>query len=346
MATATLPPPPSDPAEAAAWIEFYYQHGWSDGLPLVPPTEESVQAMLAAGKLTADGIIGTIPERNSVIPSEKVAINAVLAGCLPEYFPVVLAAVKALCQPDFAYHNPATSTGGSALAIIVNGPIAQELGINTGNNLFGPGYRPNATIGRALRLVMMNVLNTRPGLLDRATLGNPGKYTLCFAEDEANNPWQPLHVERGFQPQDSTITLYASNTLMGVYNQLANTPEPLLREFADAVCNLATPNVYGFNQTLIVLAGEHTEVLRQSGWSKHQIREFLIRHARRTVADFKRAARLPGEITSEDETIWRYVLRNPDDLLIVCAGGQAGSWSACLPGWGNKWTRSMTIPIE
>ena len=173
-------PPQSDPAEAAAWIEFYYRQGWSDGLPLVPPSEDSVRAMLEAGKLDADAIIGTIPERNARIPAEKVAINAVMAGCLPDYFPLVVAAVTALCHPDFAYHNPATSTGGSALAIIVNGPLGPALGINAGNNLFGPGHRANATIGRALRLVMMNVLNTRPGLLDRATLGSPGQIHAVF----------------------------------------------------------------------------------------------------------------------------------------------------------------------
>lgn len=338
-------PPLSDPAEAAAWIEFYYQQGWSDGLPLVPPTEESVHAMLDAGQLTAEHIIGTIPERNAVIAAEKVAINAVMAGCLADYFPVLLAAVRALCDPAFAYHNPATSTGGSALVIIVNGPLGPQLGIHATNNAFGPGVRANATIGRALRLVMMNVLNTRPGLLDRATLGNPGKYSFCFAEDEANNPWQPLHVERGFHPDESTVTLYACNTLMGIYNQLASDPEPLLLEFADALCNLATPNVNGFNQSLIVLAGEHTEVLRRSGWSKRQVQTFIVQHARRRVADFKRAARLPGPITAADETTWRYVMRDPADLLIVCAGSQGGSWSACLPGWGNKWTRSITVPI-
>jgi hypothetical protein len=335
-------PPHTDPATAAAWIEFYYRQGWSDGLPLVPPTEESVQAMLEAGGLTADEIIGAIDERNAIIPAEKVAINAVMAGCLPEYFPVVLAAVQALCHPDFHYHNPATSTGGSGLALIVNGPIGPALGINATNNAFGPGVRANATIGRALRLVMLNVLNTRPGFLDRATLGTPAKYTFCFAENEVDHPWTPLHVERGFQPEDSAITLYASNTLMGVYNQLASTPEPLLLEFADAVCNLATPNTYGFNETLIVLSGEHAEIMRRSGWSRRQVQEFIIQHARRTVADFKRAARLPGEVQPEDETTWRYVMRHPEDLLIVCAGSQGGSWSACLPGWGNKWTRSIT----
>jgi hypothetical protein len=346
MSATPLNPPSSDPATAAAWIEFYYQQGWSDGLPLVPPSEESVQAMLAAGGLTGDEVLGTVDERNAIIPAEKVAINAVMAGCLPQYFPVVLAAVQALCFPDFHYHNPATSTGGSGLALIVNGPIGPALGINATNNVFGPGAHANATIGRALRLVMMNVLNTRPGLLDKATLGTPAKYTLCFAENEVGHPCVPLHVERGFRPEESTVTLYASNTLMGIYNQLASTPEPLLLEFADAVCNLATPNFYGFNQTLIVLAGEHAEVLRRSGWSKRQVQEFTIQHARRTVADLKRAARLPGEIQPGDETAWRYVMNRPEDLLIVCAGSQGGSWSACLPGWGNKWTRSITVPIK
>ena len=334
--------PPTDPAEAAAWVEFYYQQGWSDGLPLVPPTEESVRAMLEAGQVKAEESLGTIAERNVTIPAEKVAINAVMAGCLPEYFPVVLAAVRGLCRPEFHYHNPATSTGGSALTLIVNGPIGPALGINATHNAFGPGFRPNATIGRALRLVMLNVLNTRPGLLDKATLGSPGKYAFCFAENEENHPWQPLHVERGFRPEDSTVTLYASNTLMGVYNQLASTPEPLLLEFADAVCNLASPNVYGFNQSLLVLAGEHAEIIKHSGWSRRQVQEWVIQQARRSVADFKRAGRLAGEIRPEDETTWRYVMRDPDDVLIVCAGAQGGSWSACLPGWGNKWTRSVT----
>src|SRR4051794_5389267 len=135
MSATPLNPPSSDPATAAEWIEFYYQQGWSDGLPLVPPSEESVQAMLAAGGLTGDEVLGTVDERNAIIPAEKVAINAVMAGCLPQYFPVVLAAVQALCFPEFHYHNPATSTGGSGLALIVNGPIGPALGINATNNV-------------------------------------------------------------------------------------------------------------------------------------------------------------------------------------------------------------------
>ena len=340
------PPPDSDPRDAAGWIEYYYSRGWSDGLPLVPPSRQSVQAMLDAGGVAGDTLLGEIPERHARLPADKVAINAVMAGCRPEYFPVLIAAVKGLCDPAFFYHGPAASTGGSSIALIVNGPIAARLDINAGDNAFGPGWRANATIGRALRLVMMNVLNTRPGLLDRATLGTPGKYTFCFAEREAQHPWEPFHVWRGFRREESTVTLYANNSLYGLYNQLAASPEPLLLGFADAICNLATPNVYGFNETLLVLAGEHTAVLRKAGWSRLQVQEFLIAHARRRVADFKRAGRLPGARAPRDEETWRYVIEKPEDLLIVCAGGAAGSWSACLPGWGNKWTRSVTVPIR
>jgi hypothetical protein len=164
----------SDPA---ALIEAYYDAGWADGLPVVPPTEKSVAAMLAAAALKGDEVLGEIPSRNTVVTADKVAVNAVLAGCRPEYMPVVVvAAVKGLCNPAFEYHGPASSTGGSAMVLIVNGPIARRLGINSGNNALGQGHRPNATIGRAARLVMMNAMNTRPGFLDQATLGNPGKY--------------------------------------------------------------------------------------------------------------------------------------------------------------------------
>jgi hypothetical protein len=269
-----------------------------------------------------------------------------MAGCRPEYMPVVVAAIRGLCDPRFAYHGPASSTGGSAMVLILNGPLAVRLGVNSGNNAFGQGWRPNATIGRAVRLSMMNVMSTKPGLLDRATLGNPGKYAFCFAEHEDDHPWEPFHVSRGFSADTSTVTVYASNSLYQVYNQLAATPEPLLLCIADALCNLGSPNVKGFNESLVVLAGEHADILRVNKWTRADAQRFLVDHARRRVADFKRAGRLPGTATAADETTWRHLFESPDDLLIVCAGGRAGSWSACLPGWGTKWTRSVTIPIQ
>jgi len=329
-----------------ALIEAYYDAGYTDGLPVVPPSDASIEAMLAAAGLRGDEVIGEIAGRNTVVVADKVAINAVMAGCRPEYLPVVVAAVRGLCHPDFAYHGPASSTGGSAMVLVVNGPVARRLGINGGNNAFGQGHRPNATIGRAVRLVMMNAMNTRPGLLDRATLGTPGKYSFCFAEHEDDHPWEPLHVACGLRPQDSAVTVYASNSLYQVYNQLAAEPEPLLLCFADALGNLGSPNVKGFNQSLLVLAGEHAEILRTAKWTRRQVQEFLLEHARRRVADLKRAGRLPGPVEAADETTWRYLFERPEDILIACAGGRAGSWSACLPGWGNKWTRAVTTRIE
>ena len=332
-----------DPREL---IEAYYSAGWTDGLPVVPPSDASIEEMLAAGGLRGDEVIGEVAGRNTVVVADKVAINAVMAGCRPEYLPVVVAAIKGLCHPDFAYHGPASSTGGSAMVLIVNGPVARRLAINSGNNAFGQGHRPNATIGRAVRLIMMNVMNTRPGLLDRATLGNPGKYTFCFAEHEEGHPWEPLHVARGLRREDSAVTLIASNSLYQVYNHLAAEPEPLLYCFADALGNVGTSNLLGFNETLIVFAGEHQEVLQKAGWSRLDVQRFLMERTRRTVADYKRGARLPGEVTPADETTWRYRFERPEDILIAFAGGRAGSWSACLPGWGTKWTRSVTTRIE
>lgn len=333
-------------ADPAALIEAYYDAGWTDGLPVVPPSDGSIAATLAAAGLQGHEVLGEIPGRNTEVIAEKAAINAVMAGCRPEYMPVVVAAVKSLCAPAFAYHGPASSTGGSAMVLVVNGPIARRIGLNSGNNAFGQGHRPNATIGRAVRLIMMNAMNTRPGFLDRATLGNPGKYAFCFAEHEDEHPWEPLHVARGFRKEDSAVTLIASNSLYQVYNQLAATPEPLLRCFADALSNAGSPNLRGFNETLIVFAGEHTDILKTAGWSRGDVQRFLVEHTRRRVADYKRAARIPGAITADDETTWRHVFERPEDILIACAGGRAGSWSACLPGWGTKWTRSITTRVE
>jgi hypothetical protein len=330
--------------DLAAMIEAYYDAGWTDGLPAVPPSDATIATMLSGAKLRGDEIVGEIHGRNAVVTAESLAINAVMAGCRPEYAPVIVAAVKSLCHPDFAYHGPASSTGGSAMVLIVSGPIAAELGVNSGHNAFGQGHRANATIGRAVRLIMMNALNTKPGFFDRATFGNPGKYSFCFAERD-DTPWEPFHVSRGFGAGESTLTLYASNSLQQVYNQLAATPEAILRCYADALYNLGSPNVYGFNQSLVVMGFEHADVLRANRWSRRDAQTFLVEHCRRRVADLKRAARLPGDLTPGDETTWRYAFESPEDVLLVCAGG-AGSWSAVLPGWGKKWTRAITTRIE
>jgi hypothetical protein len=333
--------------DPAALIEMVYQRGWTDGLPVIPPTEKSLEAMLAACGLKQEAVVGEIPIRNASITADKVAINAIMAGCLPEYMPVLMSVLKGVCHPEFGYHGPATSTGGAAIAILVNGPVARELGINARDNLFGPGFRPNATIGRALRLIMMNVVNTRPGGLDRSTLGNPGKYTLCFAEDEAGSPWEAFHVERGFRPEESTVTVFAAESILQIYNQLSSDPEQLCMTMADAMSNLGSMNIVGQQDLWVVFAGEHQEVFRKAGWRKGQVKECLYRHARRSVADVKRAGRMPGPIREEEESTQRHVVRKPEDISVISAGGRAGAFSACLLGWGSyKATRSVTIPIS
>ena len=335
------------PSDAAAMIEIYYEKGWTDGLPVVPPSEASVGAMLAAAGLKGGDVVGEVAARHTRVTADKLAINAVLAGCLPEYMPVVLAAVKGICHPDYGYHGPATSTGGSAVAMIINGPIGPTLGINAKANLFGPGFRANATIGRAVRLLMMNAINTRPGKLDRSTLGNPGKYSLCFAENEADSPWVPLHVERGYRADESTVTVFATEGTLQIYNQLSNDPEQLCRTMADAMANLGSMNIVGQQDVAVVWAGEHTDTFRKAGWDKARIRQTLYDQATRTIAEIKRAGRLAGDIEPEDETTRRHVVLGPENILVLHGGAAAGAFSACLPGWGSHTiTRSVTTLIE
>ena len=336
-----------DPAAAAELIELYFEKGWTDGLPVTPPSEQAVKAMLDNSGLKGSDTVGVVSSRNTRITADKVAINAVMAGCRPDYMPVVVAAVKGVCHPDFGYHGPATSTGGAAITIIVNGPIAEKLGVNARDNAFGPGCRANMTIGRAVRLLMMNALNTRPGGLDRSTLGNPGKLSFCFAENEADSPWEPLHVERGFRPEESTATVFACEAVIQVYNQLSSAPGPLLLGMADAISNTGSMAIVGHPDLVIVLAGEHMEVMRKNGWNKAQVKQFLLENGRRSIADLKRAGRLPGKPTIEDESTFRHAARGTEGILVVPAGGAAGSFSACLLGWATHTaSRSVTTRIE
>src|SRR5258706_3805796 len=193
-------------------IEVCYEKNWTDGLPVVPSTSRLVARMLAAGPWAEDEVLLFEPARNISVTAHKAAVNAVMAGCRPEYFPVVGAALRALGDPTFELHGPATSTGGAALMVIVNGPVRERLGIHSGANLLGPGFRANATIGRALRLVLLNCLGCQPGVLDKSTQGWPGKYSLCFAEDEESSPWEPLSVARGFKPGRTSVTVFAAES--------------------------------------------------------------------------------------------------------------------------------------
>jgi len=350
-------------------IEACYAEGWTDGLPVVPPTAPLVDRMLAGGPWAPDHVLLFEPVRGRAVTAEKAAINAVMAGCRPEYFPVVGAAMTAVGNPQFELHGPATSTGGAALMVIVNGPIRQHLGISAGANLFGPGFRANATIGRALRLVLLNCLDCHPGVLDKSTQGWPGKYSLCFAENEESSPWEPLSVARGFRRGQSTVTVFAAESGHNVLSHGTRSPERLLSLFADAMAGLGSLSP---GRSVVVFAPEHAEHLRAAGWDRPRVQSWLYEHAWRSLADLKRAGKVepaffanpklrawiygdgsggcPTEPTDPelaecvvdgDEAVRVHRGLGPEDILLCVGGGEAGGHSAFFPSW----SRGRSVPF-
>jgi hypothetical protein len=355
-----------DPWEA---IEACYARGWTDGLPVVPPTDALVDAMLSAGPWAPAEVLLHEPVRDRAVTAEKAAINAVMAGCRPEYFPVVGVALQAVGDPAFMLHGPATSTGGSALMVIVNGPIAGKLELNAGANLFGPGARANATIGRTLRLVLLNCLECRPGVLDKSTQGWAGKYSLCFAEDEAQSPWEPLSVSRGVPAGRSAVTVFAAESGHNVLSHGTREPERLLTCFADALAGLGSLSP---GRSVVVFAPEHAQHLRRAGWTRPQVQQWLYDHAWRSLADIKRGGKVePAFYTNPELVGWLYrdsaggwptrsfvpadadriapadeavrVHRGlgPEDILLAVGGGVAGGHSAFFPSW----SRGRSVPF-
>lgn len=332
------------PINASEQIEFCYARGWTDGLPVVPASRALVADMLAAANLEPATVIAEMPSRKVAVTAEKVAINAVMAGCQPEYMPVVVAAVKALATPEFGLHHVASALSGPTIVMLVNGPLAKKLGINATNNVFGPGVRANATIGRTLRLILLNCLRYRPGVADRATMGTPGKLTCCIAENEENHPWQPWHVERGFRPDDSTVTLVAASTMIQIWHY--GDAAQLLKSVGDAMSFLGSIAILGQTPGAVVLGGEHAELLRASGWSKRQIGERVVAHSGRSIAELKRAGRIDGAVAPADETQIHYALDNPDELMLICAGSSIGALSMVMPGFGSSKTAGRSPAIR
>ena len=326
-------------------IDLCYTNGWTDGLPVVPPTADRVSAMLDAAKLDPQHQLAFIENRQISVTAEKVAINAVMAGCKAEYMPVVVAAVEALADPKYGYHGPATSTGGSAVFMVVNGPIAKELDINSGDNLFGPGWRANATIGRAIRLIMRNVIGTLPGELDRSSLGHGGKYSFCIAENEVDSPWPPLHTTRGFRADQNAVTIFAAFAPHQISNGLSATPEGVLTTMCANMRISAGTNRRP--QYALVFPGEHQLVMKKAAWSREDVQRFCFENAKSSIAELKRVNIVAGEVKPEDETTMISVVEAPDDFLVIAAGGIAGVQSAYIPGWGGKaGSQSVTKEIR
>ena len=313
-------------------MELCYTQGWTDGLPVIPPTEDRVLRFLEFTDLHPSDVIGVEPIRGRVITAEKVAINAVMAGCRPEYMPIITAAVECMVQPEFALHGSSASTGGSAPLLLINGPVRQTLGFASGHNIFGPGpdRRANATVGRAMRLLLINVLENHPGVLDRSTLGHPGKYSYCIAEDEENSPWEPLHVERGFAPETSTVTVFAALAPLQVDSVAAGTPEKVLTAVADTMKGLS----HGHGEILLVVSQEHAGFFKDTSWDKAKAREFLFEKARRTTGEWAAAQKAEAPPPGKENDLVP-VCRTPESVVLLAGGGSGGPWSALVPRWGR-----------
>jgi hypothetical protein len=314
-------------------IEACYDNGWTDGLPVVPPTEAKVYAMLQGTARAADEVLGDIPPNIVPCTVEKVAVNAVMAGCKPEYFPVVLTAMECILDQRFALHGVLPSTRYVGPVLIVNGPIARRIGMNSGINVLGQGNRANATIGRAVQLTVRNVGGGRPGEVDRATLGNPGKYTYCFAEDEAGSAWEPLTVDRGFAAGTNTVTAFAGYGLQGIVDERARTPEEIANVFAHSLRTVDNFNKFPAPDVLLVVCPEHERTLCNGGWDKARLHSELMERLTVSVDEV-----LPGSNGIAEGAPPRLSGQNigkfpPQGLLIVRAGGPAGKFSGIIAGF-------------
>ena len=333
-------------AELEDEAEAMFDRGWTDGLPVVPPTEARVLRMLDGTTRAPTEVVAVVPPDLVECTVEKVAVNAVLAGCRPEYLPVVLTAVEAACTEEFNGHGLLATTYFSSPVVIVNGPVRAAIGMNSGLNALGQGNRANATIGRALQLVIRNVGGGRPGGVDRATLGNPGKYTFCFAEDEEGSPWEPLSVSRGAADGASAVTLFAGAGVQPVVDQLSRTPESLASTFAACLRVVAHPKLPIAFDALLVVSPEHARVFRDAGWSRARLLEELTARLQLPGAELVRGAGGIAEGLPEalrDATLPKF---RDGGLLVAHAGGGAGLFSAIIAGWASGSTGSVPVTKE
>jgi hypothetical protein len=301
---------PADPDP----LEALYARGVTDGLPVVPATAARVTAAVAASGRARDELIALVAPRLGRATVEKIAINAVMAGCRPEYLPAVIAGVEAICDPDFALVGVSGTTDAVALLLIINGPVRAVLDVNSGTGAFGPGWRANATIGRAVRLVWQNVGGAAP--ISMSTFSQPGRYSYCIGENEEASPWDPLHVEHGFAAGESTVAAVAAEAPQVVANTQGRTGRDILATIARSGTVIASDAHADLGDTVLVIGPEHARTIAGDGWSKPAVRQFLWEEMR---------VRVGGQSVAK--------LREPDNIRLVVTGGTAGRFSAWIPGW-------------
>lgn len=333
--------------EGTDLVEWYYEKGFSDGLPVVPPTPEKLAAMLAALGGEPEKVECRVPPRWGGLTREVLAVNLVMAGCKPEYAPVVRAAMLALTETAFNLNGVQATTHMASPLLVVNGPIAREIGMNGGCNAFGSGNRANATIGRAVRMILLNVGGAWPGDLDKSTLGNPTKYTYAVCENEEMSPLAPYHVEKGFAAEDSTVFVMAAEAPHSVTNHVASDPQGILDSICSAMSTFAHNNAVSSGHCAVVLGPEHAATIAKHGWKRNDIKSYLWMYSGNKFRELAFEHRY-GKVYNRSLPIWyrrdldSHIPAVPsiENIHLFVIGGEAGRFSAFIPGWGH-----MTSPV-
>jgi hypothetical protein len=326
---------------------LYRDRGWSDGLPIIPPTVERVTRMLQQTSRAPDDVVAHVAPGFGAATVERLAINAVLAGCDPEYLPVLIAATEAVTAPQFNLQGIQATTNPVAVWVLLNGPLVEQLGVNATFNCIGQGTWANATIGRALRLILQNIGGALPGEMDRATHGQPAKYTFCCAENDAANPWEPLHLERGFAPEQSTVTVVGTEGMMNMNTHAKEAPE-LVRVIAETMIHPPSNEYVHGGEPWLLLGPEHAEVCRRGGLSKAALKRELWEHSkmsagRLSLKELERAqASRTEELGEVTATTLLPISPRPEDIQILVAGGP-GTHSFYIPCFGNS--RAVTRAV-
>jgi len=330
-------------------VELLFARGVTDGLPVVPPTEERVKRMLAAVDRDPQDLIGMVGPNYGRATVEKVAINAVMAGCHPSYFPVVVAGVEAMCEEQFCIHGLNVTTFSATPMAIINGPIRQQIGINCGHNALGHGFRANATIGRTFRLISTNIGGAKPHEITKPTLGHPAQFTFCVGENEEESPWEPLHVEKGFRPGQSTVTLFGGHSPLQISDHASRSAEQLALSLGWTMAGLWNhKNFPLFSDTMLVIGPEHAKTFALDGWSKNDLRQFLFEKIRRPLRELRpgvnggegvgvsmlRTEKKDREPPTDDTLFPKFP--RPESIVIIVAGGTAGRFSAAVQGWAGS----------
>jgi hypothetical protein len=330
---------PDSPEEI---FQEYSKRGWTDGLPIIPPTEESVERMVAFTGRDTQEVIACLPPTWGAATVEFIAINAVMAGCIPEYMPVIITAIQAMAEEKFNLLFVQATTHPCAPLVIVNGPITKKLLINSGSGAFGSYYRANGTIGRAIRLILLNIGGAIPGETDMATQGQPSQFSFCIAENEEKNPWSPLHVEMGFQTSDSTVTVVAAENPHNINDHSSTSAEGLLYTISGSVTSTGSNNIQGQGgNPIIALCPEHAATFARDGYSKDEIKDAVFKNARIPVGKFAEGIRKRFyNNVSLDETV--SIVKDKKDLIIIVVGGP-GKHSSYLPTSSGNWAVTKLI---